>query len=122
MEEESIEPKAGSWKPGVEGISKRSRSALPNDGVGGAEHHTGWLVQHGRPGQGRCQCRGWVESLTAEGFTKKEVELKATAGTDFYLGDFVAKKVMGEASVGSGNGALCAVSFLEMGEASISVC
>lgn len=44
------------------------------------------------------------------------MELKATAGTDLYLGDFVAKKVMG------GNGALCAVSFLEMGETSISVC
>lgn len=34
----------------------------------------------------------------AEGFTKKEVELKATVGTDFYLRDFVAKKVMGAAT------------------------
>lgn len=77
-----------------------------------AEHHQGRLVQHGQPGQGRCQWRGWIESLVAEGFTKKDVELKATAGTDFYLRDFVAKKVMGAATVRSGNGALCAVSFL----------
>lgn len=47
VEEENTEPKAGSWKPGVESISKRSRLALPNDDVRGAEHHTGWLVQHG---------------------------------------------------------------------------
>lgn len=40
------------------------------------------------------------------------MELKATAGTDFYLRDFVAKKVMGAATVRSGNRALCAVSFL----------
>lgn len=40
------------------------------------------------------------------------MELKATAGTDFYLRDFVAEKAMGAATVRSGNRVLCAVSFL----------